>query len=179
VSVVSNVNPPVATASGGTTINYGSSVSLTATGGGTYAWSPSSGLSCTTCASPVASPTVTTQYCVTATDAIGCTDSACTIVEVDITCGTFGYPNAFSPNGDGLNDVFRARINPGCITDYHLVVYDRWGEMVFESFDYREGWDGTFKGEALDNAVFVYYATAKLSTTGEKLERKGNVSLIR
>ncbi|MBI3510116.1 MAG: gliding motility-associated C-terminal domain-containing protein [Bacteroidetes bacterium] len=179
VNVVASVNPPVATAGGGATINYGNSTLLTGTGGGTYAWLPHAGLSCYSCPNPTASPTVTTTYCVNVTDSLGCSDSACTIVVVDITCGTFGFPNAFSPNNDGENDVFHCMINPGCISDYHLVIYDRWGEKVFETEDYTQGWDGTVKGELLDNAVFVYYATATLSTTKEKLVRKGNVSLIR
>jgi gliding motility-associated-like protein len=182
ITVVANITPPVAAASGSATINYGNSTPLSATGGTSYQWSPSAGLSglnCPNCQNPLASPTVTTTYCVAVSDSIGCTDSACVTVIVDIICGEFTFPNAFSPNADGQNDVFRALINPGCISDYHLVIYDRWGEKVFETTNYSDAWDGTYKGELLDNAIFVYMASATLSTTGEKVLKKGNVSLIK
>ncbi|MBI4945832.1 MAG: gliding motility-associated C-terminal domain-containing protein [Bacteroidetes bacterium] len=161
-------------------IAIGDSTHLTASGGTLYQWSPSIGLSCSTCADPIGAPDQTTDYCVTVTDTIsGCSDNDCITIHVENICGTLFIPNAFSPNGDGENDTLKIYIgNSGCIQEYRLVIFDRWGEKVFESHDPKTGWDGTLRGKGLDPAVFVYYLKATLET-GEKINKKGNISLIR
>jgi gliding motility-associated-like protein len=85
-------------------------------------------------------------------------------------------PDIFSPNQDGINDLLMVR-GKG-IVELKFILYDRWGEKIFETEDAQKGWDGTFRGKAMDPAVFVYYVKAVL-TTGEKIERKGNISLVR
>ena len=68
---------------------------------------------------------------------------------VDLKCGDEGelyVPNGFSPNGDGQNDVLYVR--GGGVTEMSWVIYDRWGEKVFETTDPKQGWDGTYKGKA-------------------------------
>jgi gliding motility-associated-like protein len=174
---IGNVSGPTATASA-TALATGSQ--LNATGGGTYLWSPSSGLSCTTCANPIANPGQTTTYCVLVTDANGCTDLACVTVTVD-QCATIQLstllPNAFSPNGDALNDVFCVPIN-NCIKTFLLKVYDRWGEKVFESDNVNKCWDGIYNGQALNTDVFAFYFDAVL-TDGASFSQKGNISLVR
>ncbi len=171
------VNPsPVAVTGPSVTIQIGQSVTLSASGGGTYSWSPATGLDCSTCQNPVASPTVTTTYCVTVTDVNGCTDDSCMTVIVDQNCGELFLPTAFSPDGNGVNDFFYP-INP-CIETMFLAVYDRWGEKVFESTDPNKKWDGRFRGKDLDAAVFVYYFHAVL-INGEDIKMKGNVTLAR
>ena len=124
-------NGPTATVSPDITITGGNSTTIAATGGGTYSWSPTWALSCSTCANPVANPTSTTLYCVTVTDQGGCTDVACMTVYVDVPCPTnsnFSMPNAFSPNGDGHNDVFSVLGWKPCLTDFKISIFDRWGE---------------------------------------------------
>jgi gliding motility-associated-like protein len=87
-------------------------------------------------------------------------------------------PNAFSPNGDGKNDRLRFyRRNNYCLEGFHIAIYDRWGEKVFETTNISDSWDGTRKGEPLNDGVFVYYCS--LSTHGEQRELKGNISLLR
>ncbi|MBK8472749.1 MAG: gliding motility-associated C-terminal domain-containing protein [Sphingobacteriales bacterium] len=86
-------------------------------------------------------------------------------------------PTAFSPNGDGQNDVFRAQAS-GTITDYYLVVYNRWGQMVFETTDLNAGWDGMFNGQQQEMGVYVYYARYTFAGDNEDLLR-GNVTLLR
>lgn len=168
---------PTATAAVSTvTVTLGGSTSITATGGGTYQWSPAAGLSCTTCSNPTATPAQTTDYCVVVTDANGCTDSACITVYVDIPCGALYIPNAFSPNNDLDNDL--ECVFGNCIADMHLTIFTRWGEMVFESRDQKVCWDGTYKGELMGSAVFSYFLNATM-TNGEKISKKGNVSLVR
>lgn len=157
------------------TIISGESTTLTATGGTNYVWSPATGLSCTNCASPDASPGATTQYCVTATDVNGCSDSSCVIVDVDIKCGELFVPTAFSPNNDAENDILYVMGN--CITNLNFAVFDRWGEKVFETSNPATGWDGTLKGKPLDAAVFVYYLTAKVD--GKEVKKHGNITLVK
>ena len=149
---------PAPTASGDTTISYGDQAQLKSSGGGTYTGIPPSGLSCTGCAIPIATPTASTQYCVVVRNTAGCTDTACVMVVLDTKCGDNGelyVPNGFSPNGDGQNDVLYVR--GGGVTGMYWAIYDRWGERVFETSDPKQGWDGTYKGKNLDPAVFVYY----------------------
>ncbi|MGQ0827608.1 MAG: gliding motility-associated C-terminal domain-containing protein [Bacteroidota bacterium] len=173
------VNPlPIPIASGDTTILYGQSTSLQSNGGGTYQWLPPTGLSCTNCSNPTASPTATTQYCVVVTTS-GCSDSACVTVIVDLKCGFEGelfVPNGFSPNNDGQNDVLYVR-GLG-ITEMYWAIFDRWGEKVFETTDFTQGWDGKYKGKDLDPAVFVYYLEVTC-ITGDQIKQKGNVAIIK
>ncbi len=175
-------NGPTAIATGNATITYGNSTPISASGGVTYLWNPTNGLSCTTCPNPTATPVVTTTYCAIVTDANGCTDSACITIIVDIPCPTnveFTVPNAFSPNKDGKNDIFILQGMGLCLTEFLMVIYDRWGEKVFEVTTPNLGWDGTYKGKQLDPGVFVYYITATFTGTKEEFVKKGNISLIR
>lgn len=181
VNVVPSSGPAAAAAASFTTITLGGSSQLTAAGGGTYSWYPSTGLSCVTCTNPVATPNQTTTYCVIVTDANGCTDSACVTITVDIPCGTVELtkliPNAFSPNSDGQNEKLCVPNNL-CIKSFIIRIYDRWGEKVFESDNISACWDGTVNGKPVNSAVFVYYFDAEL-TNGEKFSQKGNISLVK
>ncbi len=85
-------------------------------------------------------------------------------------------PNIFSPNNDGNNDVLYVR-GQG-IKELEFVIYDRWGEKIFESTDMTYGWDGTFKNKVLSTAVFTYYVKA-IGYGGDAIEKKGNVTLVR
>lgn len=85
-------------------------------------------------------------------------------------------PNVFSPNGDGFNDVLRVR-GKG-IENLQFIVFNRWGEKVFETNDVNSGWDGTFKGEPMNLAVFVYVLKGKYKN-GKLIDERGNVTLMR
>jgi len=169
---------PAVNAGSSQTIAWGTSTTLNAAAppGTTLTWSPSSGLSCTSCANPEASPSSTTTYCVLATDAAGCSDSSCVTIYVDITCGEIFVPNAFSPNNDGKNEVLTVEGN--CITEMLFQVFDRWGEKVFESVDKNVGWDGFFRSNPAQTGVYIYQLNATL-VNGEQVQKKGNISLIR
>ncbi|HXB11937.1 MAG TPA: SBBP repeat-containing protein, partial [Bacteroidia bacterium] len=148
---------PVITLSPDIAIILGNSTTLTATGGGTYSWVPPFGLSCTNCPSPSATPTVTTAYCVTVTDTNGCTNTQCVTVTVDtivVPCGNLFIPDAFSPNGDGSNDILY--VKGTCLQNFDFVIFDRWGNKIFESEDQSKGWDGTYKGEPMTTGTYVY-----------------------
>lgn len=179
VSVNIYQNPSLSVNSN-TILVLGESVGLSATSSAnTYTWFPGSGLSCTDCANPVATPVETSLYCVRTTDGV-CTNTACVLVSLQEPClenSVFSVPNAFSPNGDGQNDVFCVQGSNRYITSFSLSIYDRWGEKVYETSDFDSCWDGTYKGRRLNPDVFVYYIKA---LCGEKKQvvKKGNVTLI-
>ncbi|MBN2729753.1 MAG: gliding motility-associated C-terminal domain-containing protein [Bacteroidales bacterium] len=85
-------------------------------------------------------------------------------------------PNAFSPNGDGENDILFVRGSG--VTQLNFIVYDRWGEKVFETSELSIGWDGTFRGKDMDAGVFVYYLNVIFDDGTSKTE-KGNITLIK
>ncbi|HRG00019.1 MAG TPA: gliding motility-associated C-terminal domain-containing protein [Bacteroidia bacterium] len=148
--------------------------------GANVVWTPTTGLSCTTCSNPIASPTVSTDYCALTT--IGsCTNISCVSVFVEIDCASnsdYSTPNAFSPNGDGINDNFCLEGWKKCVTTFYVGIYNKWGEKVYESEEADFCWDGTFRGKALNPDVFVYYIKATIKDVGEIL-RKGNVTLVK
>ena len=178
---ISAVNASQVSAGSDITIVLGNNTQLNASGGNTYSWSPSTGLSCTNCQSPVASPNSTTTYTVISTDANGCTDVATVTVYVEIPCNmnllNAVLPTAFSPNDDGENDQLCAQNNT-CIESFTIQIYSRWGEKVFESVSLSECWDGNFRGEKMNTAVFAYIFDARLSN-GDTFRKKGNITLIR
>ena len=175
VSVTQIAGPTANATASPIIITSGASSTLSATGGTTYQWSPTTGLSCTTCSNPTATPAQTTSYCVLVTDNNSCQDSTCITITLDIPCVIY-VPNAFSPNNDLENDL--ECVMSSCIESMHITIYNRWGEKVFESTDQNLCWDGTFKGIPENSAVFTYHLKTTLST-GEKINRTGNISLIR
>lgn len=153
-----------------------STVLLAGTASG-FTWSPVTGLSCVYCPDPTASPVQSTEYCVTAEEDL-CVDKACVLVEVTCDGGRdFSVPNAFTPNGDGENDRFCLRGWDLCIQDFSIMIYDRWGEMVFASPDPDFCWDGMYKGRMPATDVYVYLIKAHY-TDGKELVRTGNITLI-
>jgi gliding motility-associated-like protein len=86
------------------------------------------------------------------------------------------FPSAFTPNNDGLNDIFRM-LNPYKVTDFHLIIYNRWGQVVYESKDPFQGWSGAFHGQMQGAAMFVWQCDFKRS--GVKRYMKGTVTIIR
>ena len=174
VNVIVNPSPIASISPIGITITQGTTTILTATGGGTYQW-----MTGATTPSINVSPTQTTQYCVTVTNSANCLDTACASVTVDIQCGELFVPNGFSPNNDGSNDLLEVKIKPSCVTSFSILIFDRWGEKVFESTDIEYSWDGNYKGKPLDNAVFVYYLNITLINSKDNIVQKGNVSIIK
>lgn len=161
-----------------TTVEKGAAVPLLATGASAYSWQPFGQLDCSECANPIFTADTTTTFTVTGTNEFGCTYSD----QVTVTVRTdtdFDLPNAFTPDGDGTNDVFKPIYEGNLFEVFHLQVYNRWGASVFETLDPAKGWDG--RNESADPApsdVYVYVATYRLAT-GAVGERKGDVTLLR
>jgi gliding motility-associated-like protein len=165
-------------------MTLGSTVQINTTGTDieSYAWSPSDGLSCTDCANPVASPARDMTYVVTVTSPFGCTAQDEVNVHVRCDAVQIWAPNTFTPNADGQNDFFYPH-GKGILQVNHFRIYDRWGELVFERNnmpvnDKTFGWDGVYKSQALKPDVYVWIIDATC-TNGEKLQKTGDISLIR
>lgn len=143
--------------------------------GGTFVWTPDTLLSCNNCQNTVATPVDTITYSVLYTDPNGCKVSDSVTIYV-LPPGRIFWPNAFTPNGDGNNDVYL----PGGSMVKQMVwrIYNRWGEKVFESESMFNGWNGKYKNAPQPPNVYVYYAEVTyLNNTTE--EFKGSVTLIR
>ncbi len=140
------------TASPDTNISLGQTVQLSASGdsGTAYAWSPAAGLDNAGIQNPKATPLTTTTYCVTATDHYGCTATAC--YKIEILLPDIKIPDAFSPNGDGVNDEFI--IFPLSSTIEDIKIYNRWGEVVFSAKG-NAAWNGSYKGSVQQAGNFV------------------------
>lgn len=154
-------------------ISPGGSVQLLATGGTTYDWSPTTGLSGNGIPDPFSEPNGTTQYLVT-TQLNGCayTDTVIVFVEQQITA-----PNTFTPNGDNINDFWLIeRIEE--FPRAEVLVYDRWGQTVFKSTGYSTAWDGTNKGRKLPTATYYYYIKLN-QLEGAEAPITGSITIVR
>ena len=158
-----------------TTMQFGSSYQLIASGGLTYQWSPSLGLDSIYSPTPIATPALTTTYVVIITDTNGCFVDRQVTVTV-LHDNKIFVPNTFSPNGDGYNDYLFVRGNN--LYGIRFTIFDRWGEKVFETTDPLKGWDGTYKGKNLDPAVFTYIVTINFDD-GKSNTETGSVTLVR
>lgn len=140
-----------------------------------YSWSPITGLGCTDCASTLAAPYVHTVYTLTVNYLSNCSVSQ--TVSVYVSNGEeYFAPNAFTPNGDGNNDIFT--IYGFGLAKANLKIFNRWGEKIYDSPNQWQGWDGTYRGEMQNPGVYTYYVEG-IYLNGKKKEKKGTVTLIR
>lgn len=145
-------------------------------------WTPPDGLSCTDCTEPVARVNGTTTYIATGETSHGCKATDSITIHVNCDGSVFYIPNTFSPNGDGINDVFYPR-GPDIKSLSYFQIYNRWGERVFEARniptnDRSSGWDGTYRGVKVDPDVFVYMIELNCAS-GKPLMLKGDISVVR
>ena len=149
---------------------------LKAVGAISYKWLPAASLNNAAIANPVANPAGTTKYFVTATDNSGCvnTDSITLIVNFDNT--SVILPNSFTPNKDGINDCFGIKYYRD-VQNLHFVIFNRFGEKVFETTDAAVCWNGYFKGQPADPGSYIYIISAK--TLCGDVFKKGNLLLLR
>jgi len=167
------------TADPDSTINRGESVEITAGAfGDSLQWSWSNGETIETI---LVQPEETTTYNVQVTDGSGCeADGTIVITVIQPVCDTSDVyiPTGFSPNGDGVNDEMLVRSN--FIKDMKLDVYDRWGELVFETTDPRTGWNGQYEntGEELHSDTYAY--CLRVTCTNDlSYTMLGNITLVR
>lgn len=149
----------------------------------TASWSPMDYLNVHDLLNVVSTPLETVLYTITVTDENGCqaTDALTVFVEND---QSVFVPNLFSPNGDGINDIVTVFANEAQLKEIHFFsIYDRWGNQVhnanhFRPNDFQFGWDGKFRGEYMNPAVFVWYAEVEFIDGTVKL-LKGDLTLLR
>ena len=159
-----------------TIVRFGQSVNLNGSGAFTYEWSPGYNITSLTKPKVTVNPFKTTQYILRGYNSKGCYSSDTINVIVVEDCGEMYVPNAFTPNNDGANDVLYVR--GICLQSLTFMVFNRWGEKVFETADQKLGWDGTYKGEEMNTGVFVYRLEGK-TYDGKGFSAKGNITLIR
>lgn len=170
------VLPTDTTVTAGETIQLSSTFSnYPASAISSYIWSPGAGLSCMDCANPMFNGYATTTFTLTVVYHNGCVATTTTDIYVDGNPPIF-VPNAFTPNGDGNNDVFMLYSQQ--VAKVRLKVFNRWGEKVFDSTNQFEGWDGFYQGVLQPSGVFTYIAEVTY-LDGETATQNGSVTLIR
>lgn len=167
----------------GETYSYEAQVNIPSSEIDTIIWTPTDSLSCNNCLTTTANPEYTTSYTIRILSEDGCSAQAFTTLFVDRRISVF-VPNAFSPNGDGINDllsIYAAETNIKRIKSFQ--VFDRWGANVFYVEDFLPndptiGWDGKFRGKYLNPAVFTWIAEIELSDGRIELFQ-GDVAIVR
>lgn len=158
-------------------INLGESVTLSVINpepGYTYVWSTGE-----TTPEITVTPDVNTTYSVTVTDEFGCIavdDINITVRQPVCDASDVFIPNAFTPNGDDFNDIFRIRSN--FVEEMELVVYNRWGQEIFKTTTLGDGWDGTYEGKEVAPDVYAYYIHVRCINQATYTVR-GDISLLR
>lgn len=180
VNVYNLSTVPISATANPTGVVKGNSSTLTYSGdvGATVSWYPSNTVNPKIGYTVTATPDRPTTYTVVAVNG-ACREELYVFVDVFIPgCieGDAFIPNTFTPNGDGQNDILYVRGLK--VDEVYFAVYNRWGEMVFETTDKSKGWDGIYKGRPADVGVFGWYLKVKCYN-GEETFKKGNVTLIR
>jgi gliding motility-associated-like protein len=182
-AIVMTVNPvPTVTLMSDTIIAAGQSITLAATvdvgSGGSvasYTWVPATGLNNPAAEDPVAAPTSSTTYQLTVETGEGCTASGKVTIGVSVN---FEMPNAFTPNGDGKNDVFRVPPSEG-VNVISFAVFNRWAARVFMTTNSGGGWDGTLGGQTQPAGTYVWQIEYRDVPTGKSVMVNGTVVLVR
>ncbi len=143
-------------------------------------WTDAESLSCGDCLEPVSYAVNNSTYDITVTSVDDCQDTESISITVNKIRPVY-FPNVFSPNKDGVNDVFTVYTNRATEIVEELTVFDRWGNLVFEQKDFASndeslGWNGKFNGQNLNAGVYVYYATLRF-IDGEILPYTGSISI--
>jgi gliding motility-associated-like protein len=133
---------------------------------------------------PFAKPMETTVYTLTVRDTLGCTEVSSMTLQIDKERRVF-IPSAFTPNDDNRNDIFQVYGGTGVAVVKTMMVFDRWGELLYEAHnfapapqDQTTGWDGNYGGQQLNSGTYVYYIEVVFED-GVTISYKGDINLIR
>lgn len=140
-----------------------------------WQWTPATALNCIDCENPVANPYNDIVYTVYATTEKGCYDSAFTEIIVEHTPVVY-VPNLFTPNGDGLNDV--AMVYANNVRDLNFLIFNRWGEKVYEGHNITEGWNGIYANKLQNPETYVYVVTITF-LDNKTVTKTGSVTLVK
>lgn len=172
--IINVISPSPVNAGSDTTINQGQTVTLNGTGTGTPLWSPSNELSNSSIFNPVASPSSTTDFILTVTDANSCDNSDTVTVTVLPLDYDGMITNVFSPNGDGINDTWYIE-NIQYYPNNEVAVYNIYGNVVFTQKSYNNDWPGTYNGAPLPDGTYFYVVT--FTDTGAS--KKGSLDIFK
>lgn len=170
---------PNVTAGPDFTILIGDAATLLGNSSGTVAsisWTPNSTLTGANTLNPVAKPVVTTNYIISVTDQNGCVGTDNAIVTVIPYC--IKVMNAFTPNGDGINDKWLVTNGASCTQQIMAKVYNRYGELVYSNENYNNDWDGKYKGKPVPDGTYYYSIQYRL-INGNSIPVKGDVTILR
>jgi gliding motility-associated-like protein len=175
-------HPPSLTLTNNTSLLQNDEITLTAVSSDPNAlitWYANGEIICEDCNEWTAEPTVSLVYLVTVENEYGCINSDEIYLDIEDGCSYshFEVPNIISPNGDGANDFFKIKYEG--VADVSLLrIYNRWGELIFETKDIETLWDGTFRGEKLNPGVFVYYFEGHC-LDNKLFTKTGNITLLK
>ncbi len=171
-----HVQPPVPAFAGRDTIAVlNSPHQLMGSGGVEYLWSPAAPLNLASAQNPLATLNHDQLFVLKVTDIAGCIGYDSVFVQV-FEGPNYHVPNAFTPNGDGLNDVFRA-IPPGIAQTEYIRIFNRYGQLVFETHEWMKGWDGRYQGKLQPQGAYVWIIKG-VDKNGRIIEKKGTVMLL-
>ncbi|MCB0481483.1 MAG: PKD domain-containing protein [Flavobacteriales bacterium] len=142
-----------------------------------WLWTPPDGLSCTDCKNPFAQPLIGTRYKFTVSDSLGCFSITGSILVNVSQKFSVDVPDAFTPNGDGENDLIFPN-GWGLKEILEFKIFNRWGELVFEASPSVPGWDGYYKGELQNMDTYIYYVRAE-GFDNEVHTKEGYITLLR
>lgn len=160
-----------------TSVVLGQPLQLIATGGTIFEWTPNTWLTDPDIYNPISNPQNNITYALRVSNSIGCFSNDTIKVKVYFVPPDMYVPSAFTPAGDGLNDLFRP-IALGIRSLENFRVYNRWGELVYATKNIGEGWNGTYKGQGQNAGTYVWEVEAT-DYLGKKIRRKGTVILIK
>lgn len=184
-AIVVNVAPKLFVNAGNDiTIGFGQTAQLNATASpspATYLWTSNItplSLSSNTILNPVATPLETTTYKLTVNDPSGLCPSVSDDILVTVVINCIDVQNAFSPNGDGTNDLWRVYSQFGCLRNVKVTMFNRYGSKIFENVNYRNDWNGTYKGKPVPDGT--YYAVVEFTMIdGTKRYVRTDVTVLR
>ncbi len=159
-----------------TAVVEGQPLQLNATGGSIYEWTPATWLNNPNKSNPISNPKNDIEYIVKVSNSSGCVDTDTISVKYYKVLPDLYMPNAFSPNGDGINDIIRP-IALGVKSIEIFNIYNRWGQLVFSTSQLGKGWNGFFKGNKQETGTYVWYAKGT-DYTNRRIEKKGTLILI-
>jgi gliding motility-associated-like protein len=171
------VNPQDTTIMAGNTIPIQTTDSLSYT----YTWSPANFLNCQNCSTAVATPDRDITYTITASSSDGCESTRQVVIRVIQPTFQLYVPTAFTPNNDGLNDIFRLAPDNANF-QFSLIkfnIYNRWGQLLFQTNNIGLGWDGSYKGLRQPTGTYIYQIIIKRESSEELINMNGSFTLIR
>ncbi len=180
-TIIVGVKPsPVISAGPDKTIVNGEQIMLDGSIGNntaaTIAWTPATTLTGANTLTPFAKPAITTNYTLTVVNSNGCTSTD--IVNVTVLPYCIKVMDAFTPNGDAINDQWLVTQGGACTTETNVKVFNRYGSEVYSNANYTNNWDGKYKGKVVPDGTYYYFIEFTL-VGGRKLIVKGDVTILR